>query len=218
MRTLKKTSLSALAAGLIAVGAAPASAQIPDPSADPMTNGAGNMGAASPPEPPAPAEAPPRAEPTDEASSGEIKGDAKAALVQSMMGSSGSSHTESRSSSSSSSVTFSQPDHREPASFPPPGSPNPAFNVGAFVGIWTLDFAGVSCPIEMRSSKFMGGLYSTYPSSQCAGGVAGITYWQPTSNGVRLTDQMGRTLAQFFSYGPHRWKGKIGGDKAVLTR
>jgi hypothetical protein len=181
-----------------------------------------------PPEPDPPAEAPERAEPAPEASSGEITGEAKAGLVESMMGSSGSSHSESSSESSSSSVTFGNsasapaptPDRPSPGGADQmPGSPS-GWTVGKVAGTWTLQLAGVSCGIQLRDSKWMGEVYSAYPSNTCADGVSQVGYWQPTGNGggIRLLDKQSHKIAELWPYGPKRYEGKIAGEKAVLTR
>ena len=172
------------------------------------------------PEPPPPEEDPARAEPGEEPGHGEITGAAEQHLIESTIGSSGSSHEESRSESSSSSVTFGA----DPA---PAGDSMPAmagspgnFNVAAVAGRWTLQMSGIECGVDLRDTKWMGDVYSIYPSNTCAPGVGPVRSWQPTPNGIgiRLNDSMGRSIGELWSYGPKRWKGKIGGEAAVLTR
>ena len=151
---------------------------------------------------------------------GRETGAAEQRLIETTIGSSGSSHTESRSESSSSSVSFgADPAPAAGASPGMPGSPG-NFNVAAVAGRWTLQMAGIECGIDLRDTKWMGDVYSIYPSNTCAPGVGPVRSWQPTPNGIgiRLNDSMGRSIGELWSYGPKRWKGKIGGEAAVMTR
>lgn len=207
---------------LLAAFALTAFAQDPDipDDTDPDEPGAAQASDDDTPDPPPPEEEPARAEPGDEPGHGEITGAAEQRLIETTIGSSGSSHTESRSESSSSSVSFgADPAPAAGASPGMPGSPG-NFNVAAVAGRWTLQMAGIECGIDLRDTKWMGDVYSIYPSNTCAPGVGPVRSWQPTPNGIgiRLNDSMGRSIGELWSYGPKRWKGKIGGEAAVMTR
>lgn len=100
-----------------------------------------------------------------------------------------------------------------------PGSPG-NFNVAVVAGRWTLQMSGIEYGIDLRDTKSMGDVYAMYPSNICAPGVGPVRSWQPAPNGIgiRLNDSTGRSIGEVWSYGPKRWKGKISGDAAVLTR
>jgi len=207
---------------LLAAFALTAFAQDPDipDNTDPADAGAARAPSDDTPDPPPPEEEPARAEPGDEPGHGEITGAAEQRLIETTIGSSGSSHTESRSESSSSSVSFgADPAPAAGASLGMPGSPG-NFNVAAVAGRWTLQMSGIECGIDLRDTRLTGDVYAIYPSNTCAPGVGPVRSWQPTPNGIgiRLNDSTGRSIGELWSYGLNRWKGKISGEAAVLTR
>ncbi len=207
---------------ILAAFALAAYAQDPDlpDQADPDVAGAAQASDAGSPDPQPPEEEPARAEPGDEPGHGEITGATEQRLIEATIGSSGSSHEESRSESSSSSVSFGADPAPAGDSLPAmPGSPG-HFNVAAVAGRWALQMSGIECGVDLRDTKWAGDVYAIQPSDTCAPGVGPVRSWQPTPNGIgiRLNDGTGRSIGELWSYGPKRWKGKIGGEAAVLTR
>jgi hypothetical protein len=88
-------------------------------------------------------------------------------------------------------------------------------------GSWTLRSGDgrSSCTVKLGDDKW-GDLYGAWTPSDCPKGIFQVARWGPDGRGIRMTDNMGRTLVEFQPSGPDRFVGAMlaDGQKMILSR
>ena len=89
-------------------------------------------------------------------------------------------------------------------------------------GEWTLRTGDghSSCTVKLGDDKWAGNLFGAWTPAGCPKGFFQVARWAPDGNGIRMADNMGRTVAEFRASGPDRFEGATvaDGQRVILSR